>query len=345
MKLSIVIPAYNVQDHIQRTLKSLLFQNSDEFEILIVNDGSTDNTLKNIEDIKRVNDSRFIKVLTQENGGVSKARNLGLKHAKGEYVLFLDGDDYVSEDFIYEVYRILNSSLPEMIYWKYELVSEGGRSIINLQFSEENQTITGFEVLKKIMLERTTTIWTGSVIYNKNFLNEQNICYTEGCIAGEDSEFIFKSLSKAKDVYFINKTMSYYVQREGSITNTYNIRRFDSIAALHRVSEFFQQQGTKFEDLINVIRYEIICKSYMGTFKLCMEKLMHNEKMNSKEAMKKVNVDLEREYPGLTDSINSMMRSFKSSSYELKLLTTMFKVSPRMYYYFSLLKHSVRVKK
>ena len=102
MKLSVIVPAYNVQDYISNTIESLLNQefNENDYEIIVVNDGSTDKTLN---EIKRFESNPIVKIINKKNGGVSSARNIGLKKAKGDFVMFVDGDDQLIPNSIKSV--------------------------------------------------------------------------------------------------------------------------------------------------------------------------------------------------------------------------------------------------
>ena len=132
MKLSIIIPAYNVQNNIHNTLFSLLNQSNKNFEIILVNDGSTDNTLEVVERILSKNNLINYKIVNKENGGVSSARNVGILEAQGEYLYFLDGDDYVSPNMVSIVNSyIINNNYPDIIAWGYDNVDENGLSLYN----------------------------------------------------------------------------------------------------------------------------------------------------------------------------------------------------------------------
>ena len=96
MLVSVIIPAYNVESQIVRTLESLLNQREKQFEIIVVDDGSTDNTNQVAELMLNESKHKNFKIIKKKNGGVSSARNMGIRESNGEYLLFLDGDDYVS---------------------------------------------------------------------------------------------------------------------------------------------------------------------------------------------------------------------------------------------------------
>lgn len=115
--ISVIMPVYNVENYIEKCLDSVCNQSFKDLEIICVNDGSTDNSLKLLEDYAK-RDSR-IKIITQENGGIGHARNTGLKNATGEYVLFVDSDDFLCENSLDELYYNINSNNSDLVIFKF----------------------------------------------------------------------------------------------------------------------------------------------------------------------------------------------------------------------------------
>lgn len=335
-----MIPVYNVQNHIGITLKSLCAQKRRGFEIIIVNDGSTDNSMSIVKKFIDDNDVENIKVISKRNGGVSSARNVGITEACGEYILFLDGDDYISQELMDVLYKELQDILPDIIYWGYNVVTEDKITIREYPYLHimENH-MDGVDILTKIIADKKTKIWTGNAAYRKEFLIKYNLKYTEGCVAGEDLEFTYKALSNAKDVIFINRVLSYYVQRQGSITYSYNIRRFDSFTALERVYRYFQDTNkTELRKLADIIKNESLIKNYTGTYRLCLDGLVIHKRMSPREAVKIINTDLERNYPKLNMRIKTMIKYHKTKSLSKSVQIRVFKLSPLAYYYLAKLR-------
>jgi glycosyltransferase involved in cell wall biosynthesis len=246
MKLSIIVPAYNVEKYITSTIQSLFNQTCGDFEVIIIDDGSTDQTTSIVNVILNQNkdQNNNFKIISKVNGGVSSARNLGLEYASGEYIMFLDGDDYVSNDLVKETYEVIDKEFPDMIYWGFDKVSENREIIEKFMFTNRiPKSLTGLELLDMVLRRKNTRLWTGSVLYKRSFIIKEKLKYTFGCTAGEDLEFIYLALSKADFVYFINKVLSFYVHREGSVTNKYSVKRFDSVVALQRVCQNFVNSG------------------------------------------------------------------------------------------------------
>lgn len=176
------------------------------------------------------------RLLQKNNGGVSSARNYGLNNSKGEFVLVLDGDDYISPYFVEVIEKTTKSKKLDIAYWNFEYVPDKDPE----KFSSFNIDSIILEIdnvnkiLEKFLVSRTLPLWTASIIYSREFLKKNELYFMVGCSNGEDQEFIIKSFVNAQDIYYINEILSFYVQRQGSISNSYNINRFDAINALQR---------------------------------------------------------------------------------------------------------------
>ncbi|NLZ38774.1 MAG: glycosyltransferase [Firmicutes bacterium] len=340
MKLSIIIPAYNVQNNIHNTLFSLLNQSNKNFEIILVNDGSTDNTLEVVERILSKNNLINYKIVNKENGGVSSARNVGILEAQGEYLYFLDGDDYVSPNMVSIVNSyIINNNYPDIIAWGYDNVDENGNVLREYfdRFDKNKiklQKMTGLEALENILLNKTFWIWTCSAVYKKELITYNNLFYSEGCSSGEDHEFIFKALSIAKEVIFVDKVLSFYVQREGSISNSYNIRRFDVVGALQRSANYIKINAND-NILVDYLENNFLVDNFFYNFDSCLRYIYSSKKLTSivnfSKASRFVN-EIEIAYPGLTTKIKKkIIKSIKTAPLKVKIKCCCYLISPLLY--------------
>lgn len=333
MELSIIIPAYNVEKYIKRTLESLINQTKKQFEIIIVDDGSTDNTLKVIEKI--INESKLsnCKVIKKANGGVSSARNAGMYEANGRYVMFLDGDDYVSADFIDNIFKNICNNESDIICWGYNLVDENLRTIQNYGdiYNLKYVNINGVEALKEIIRNKNYGVWTGSIAYRNELLKQYKLIYTEGCVSGEDQEFIIKALSRANRVIFIDKILSFYVQRGASISNSYNIKRFDAIGAMERTYKYIEAIGDcELKSIYEIIKNNNIVDNYIYNFISCFSFLCKNC-ASKKDNLIKLHEDIEREYPNLNNKVTSIMKNCNGKKFKKFLKYKIFLISPLIY--------------
>lgn len=333
--LSIIIPAYNAECYIKRSLACLLDQNTEKIEIIVVNDGSKDGTLRAAEHAIADNALCNTFIYSKENGGVSSARNLGLDKARGDYVFFLDADDYVSKNFIEELLRLTESSKADVIYWPYDLVDERGIVVVSYPYGQVfPAAVSGATVLQAILVDRSTRICTDSVVFKRQLLMDQKIRYTEGCAAGEDQEFILTSLISARSVLFSDKPRSCYVQQPLSVMNSYSIKKFSAVEAMERTGARFLAVGRpELEVLARQMEDYESLHSYAGTFAMCLRHLITNEHMGLTAATTRLVGDIEAMYPGLQKRISEKLKSRKRTMLPDKL--DIFRLSPAVYMYLS----------
>lgn len=225
-KLTIIIPIYNAEKYISICIKSII-RSDKNFEILLVNDGSTDQSGKICEDLAN-NDSR-IRVIHKKNAGVSSARNEGLRHASGEYIMFVDADDMLNKDWDFILKELKND---DIYYFSKKL----------------NQNINKEELLKYIIGFNPESICIAgpfSKIFRKDFLEKNKIKFNEKLINGEDMLFNVECLVDCEK-YKI-KTFSFYQYRNfiGSTTKKFDNRIFES-------DKIFQEELKNILDLSDI---------------------------------------------------------------------------------------------
>lgn len=220
MKLSIIVPVYNVEKYVKECVGTLLKQTIDNFEIIIVDDGSTDNS---IDIIKDFNDDR-ITIISQKNSGLSAARNSGLKRAKGEFVAFVDSDDFIGINEAYEeMYNLAIKEGSEIVAgnaiwyyseYNYSTMPRSAELFLTSPMSNEEFFIN---CLKSYRIY--APVWLN--IYKRELLEVNKLLFKEG-IYHEDEEFTPRVLLKARNISIYNKDFYIYRQREGSIMNLKN---------------------------------------------------------------------------------------------------------------------------
>ena len=215
MKYSIIIPVYNVEEYLDRCLKSILNQTYYNYEVIIVNDGSPDNSDNIIKSYEK-EDKRF-KGYKKVNGGLSDARNYGLKYATGDYLIFIDADDYIENNYLEKVNDVLEKNKDiDVLKFKIKLVDEG-ENLIRMENGLNKEGVTSFEELVK--LEFLEPAW--SYVYKLSFWKENNFTYLKGMIH-EDFGLTPEILMKANKIYYLNSYLYNYVQRNGSIMSSNN---------------------------------------------------------------------------------------------------------------------------
>jgi glycosyltransferase involved in cell wall biosynthesis len=320
MSVSIVVPMYNLEHYVTPLLHSLLEQSEKRFEVILVDDGSTDRTYAVVNSFLEQHPGLQAKLIRTANAGVSAARNTGLAAAAGDYVLFLDGDDYADSSL---VRRIGSSAGPDVICWGYNLVREDQSTIVS--FTSAASDTTGSEALQNIFMHKSLRIWTGSIAYKRSFLLDHGILYTERCVNGEDQEFIYKALSRAVRVVSIPEVLSYYVQRTSSITGTYNVSKFDVVAAFKRVDEYFRAHPfSEAAAISELLMNREMTENYFYNLKTCLNGTTGADIRSLLE-------DIGRAYPGLPQEMKLIMKHYQGDDRQLALHIKAFLISPPLY--------------
>ncbi len=238
--ISIIIPAYNVQDYIEETIKSACVTADDNTEIIVINDGSTDNTLKVIENVKTVYTGNDIRVINQSNQGVSVARNNGIEAAEGDYLIFCDGDDRCKPDLINELREHMQNSDPDMVLWGFDSYKSSTGEYTQIQDQFIGDIKDGRSAFISILFGKNK-IRLGSFAVKRSYIDDYDIRYTVGCPLSQDVEFMYKCLSRAEMVSVINKSLFTYVKRDGSVMFRYNINRFEAPRTMKRIYEYVRE--------------------------------------------------------------------------------------------------------
>ncbi len=227
IKVSIVVPIYNVAPYLKRCVDSLTSQTYSNIEILLVDDGSTDNSFEIMKDLSK--EEHRIRCLQKENGGLSSARNFGLKHCTGEYVLFIDSDDYVSCNMCERLINCAIATSSDVVVCDMEYFYDDKRRI----FASGGEFTTGS------VLSNPSLIRMNNSACNKLFKVElfNDIDFAHG-LWYEDLATVPIVLCKANKITKVNEAMYFYYQRSGSIAHSANEKIFDIYKAIERVIDY-----------------------------------------------------------------------------------------------------------
>ena len=239
--ISVIVPVYNVEEYLTKCVESIIVQTYSNIEIILVDDGSPDRCGQICDEFS-TKDSRII-VIHKENGGLSDARNVGIKVSKGNYIIFIDSDDYIAPEFVESLYKSIIDNNADLAICNLLCVDEMG---VPLQSFDEcspvqDEVISSVDLMDRI--SHNLNGWYYVVAWNKIYKRElfKSILFPVGKI-NEDEFIIHKVLHNCKTVSCISKPLYFYVQRSSSIMNKpYTVKRLDIIEAfLERISFFVQ---------------------------------------------------------------------------------------------------------
>lgn len=220
MKISIIMPVYNKEKYLYKSIKSILNQTYENFELIIVNDGSTDNSSSICHKFEQ-EDSR-IKIIDIENNGVSNARNIGIKNANGQYIQFIDADDYIDKYILEDLVNLSEKYNTDIIITEIKKV--------DLKSNKSKEILLPFSGLKSIddMMDNFAQVQKETGIYGcvsnkfirKSIIDEYGLKFDKRLWLAEDLDFYLELYKYVTNVYFCNKAYYYYVQEAENSSTT-----------------------------------------------------------------------------------------------------------------------------
>ena len=230
IKVSVIVPVYNVEKYLANCLDTLVNQTLTDIEIIVVNDGATDSSSEIIKEYAAKYSN--IIALDKQNGGLSDARNYGLSFAKGEYIGYVDSDDYVD----YDMYELL-----------YKKAKEGDYDVVECDLhhvfpdgsidTEVGERITD---KKEMLMMGRSVVW--NKIYKRDWLLQTEVIFPKGCIY-EDVEFFCKLVPSIRSYAYVDSASIYYVQRGDSINNKQSLKTLDIVKILTHISDYYREKG------------------------------------------------------------------------------------------------------
>lgn len=258
--VSVIIPAHNVERYIEVTLKSVLDQTFRDFEIIVVNDGSTDDTESVAKRVLKGGDIPF-RVISQTNKGVSVARNMGMVYSKGRYIKFLDADDILKADGLGILVEVCEKNDLAFCFGKQDVVDRKGAKIytydqmyfVDWDFADYKTALKGF-------LMGLFHISCNTAIFRRDILEKYSLIFTPGARFGEDIEFVAKYIFFAKKIAFAKEVICDALLRFDSSTKTSNLLIFHNVASFKRLLRFFENLGE--DEIVEILKEYSIPASY-----------------------------------------------------------------------------------
>lgn len=258
--ISVIIPCYNVESTIAKCLESVIAQSYQNLQIIIIDDGSTDKTSEIIKQFQ-TKDSRII-LITQENSGVSKARNEGISKAFGEYICFVDADDWVEKDYCSILYQSLVENSASISVAEAFFEDENGNTVEKHHVFKDSITIYNKQTALKLLLEdKIIQSHPWAKLYQSELL--KNVSFPENLEAFEDYFTMFKVFNNAEKIVKINQPIYHYVQFTDSLSHHLTPKRaFHFFLALMEAYGFLNTLNMEPKFKASIIQ-NILKKSFM----------------------------------------------------------------------------------
>ncbi len=228
MTFSFIVPVYNVEKYLEKCLDSLLAQTCKDFEIIVVNDGSPDNS-QSIIDAYSEKYPDIIKGYIKENGGLSDARNFGVERASGDYIAFVDSDDYVAADMLEKLKELIGEDKPDVVGFDFVDVDENGE-VLNITTKPEIRNLSGEDAIIALMEHKQMFETAWGYVYLREYWLKMGFAYMKG-IYHEDYALTPNVILRAGKVSTLRHNVYYYLIRQGSITNVQSEERIRKLAS------------------------------------------------------------------------------------------------------------------
>ena len=226
-RFSIIIPVYNLENYIKQCLDSVLSQNFLSWEAIVVNDGSADSSLEIIKKYTE-SDKRF-KLIDKPNGGLSAARNDAMNVCTGDYIIFLDGDDWLDKSALEIINELIgNTEVDLLVHQMNYYYSENDCKKSSTKISDGNYS--GIDFLHTVLTNKQYNFYVAQAkAYRREFLEQYQLHFIQG-ILHEDGPFFFEVCHKADKVFFTKQALYFYRQnREGQITSSRTFRSYEGV--------------------------------------------------------------------------------------------------------------------
>ncbi len=256
-KISVVIPVYNSQKYLEKCLGSVVNQTYNNFEVILIDDGSTDSSFEFCQSIINANHNKNIKLIHQQNGGVSSARNAGIDNSTGEYIVFIDSDDEVDSDMLEYLYSLINSnsecdlgvcgyykdrpSLNDSITAKTKSTNMSGSPSIYPSSEQAILYLSRLNAAKAVAgIKHALSGFLWNKIFKKSIIVKNNIRFNEKYHVCEDVLFCHKYINNCRLIAYSRTPKYHYFTRENSAVRTLSEKRLSVIDAYNEIIEFLK---------------------------------------------------------------------------------------------------------
>lgn len=269
-KISVVIPIYNVEKYLPQCIDSVLAQDFQDYEVILVNDGSTDGSLAIAQQYEA--DHAHIRLISQENKGLGGARNTGIKHAQGEYILFMDSDDRLAPDTLSATAAAAQREESDIVIFDFEYMDEAGHTLC---IQPAMETIAGPFDLDSQRSVLFSTPSACNKLFRLSLFTDHQILFPER-VWFEDLRTITKLYPYARRMYYLPKPFYKYLQRSESIMHSTRVERNSEIMdALQDVLDYYKAHGY-YEQYRPELEYLLIENAFvLASFRVLKQDIHH----------------------------------------------------------------------
>lgn len=260
IKISVIVPIYNTEKYLKRCIDSILIQNFLGYELILINDGSKD---KSLEVAKSYADSRIV-LISKENEGLSATRNLGIKMARGEYILHIDSDDWIEQGYLNDVYNKAKEKDADIVVTDFYIDYDNGElKYIKNKMNEEETNLKSIENLKNANI--VPSVW--DKLIRRKLYKDNNIVHPIEVSYGEDLAVTPRLMYYAKKIAYVNQAYVHYIQNPNSIVHNISLKTiYDLDRSCEILEGFFEDKEIDVSE-IRVLHFNRIIYRFIEGFK------------------------------------------------------------------------------
>ena len=300
-RVSVIVPVYNVEKYLDKCLDSLIKQTLEDIEIIVVNDGTLDNSQKIIDNYVKKFPNK-IRSYQKKNGGLSSARNFGLQYARGKYVTFVDSDDWVLPNMYSELYKKAIENEFDIVVCDFNEIIKGKAYHRSCHLHDD---ILSKDKIKEAMIHYYPAAW--NKIYKKNLLDKLHLEFKMN-VWFEDVEFAYRLLPYVTSIGVVNKPFYQYLIREGSITASSDIRIYDYIYNWDALLSYYRNNDL-YKEYFEILEYCYVRYIYATFIKAAVK----FSKYEYEKAVDTAIEHVESNFPNYRNNIHIQKKSIKNA--------------------------------
>lgn len=284
--ISIIIPVYNGEKYIKRNFDSIINQDYRDFEVIYVNDGSKDKSIKILNDLSSKVYDFSVKVINKSNGGVSSARNIGLENAVGDYICFIDVDDEITHDYLSYMLNLMLTNSADLVFCATNKDNMSAHNPVHETFFTKQQALECF-------LYRKISIGVWSTLCKSSTFKNNNLRFAESYKYSEDIHMIWRVFNNCDKIVGTSKKMYIYYSCPGSAMSKFNEERLHGVELMEQLQDYFEKTNPEFAPLYKKFAVSRMywAITWQGAIKLTMDEFnefcdKHNIKYHMKQLLK-----------------------------------------------------------
>lgn len=317
-KISVIIPVYNVEDYLTESVDSILNQTYKNYEVILIDDGSTDKSPQICDTYSEKNDK--VNVIHTDNRGLSAARNLGTEKAQGEYIFYLDSDDYIKNNVIERMVKFVEQYDVDIVCGNF-MYAYPDKTVIAINEEKEYEVLDTYSAMEQLIKGKKIQNFAWGKLIKKEIAQENK--FPVGKLF-EDMYWTHYIIDQAEKIVIDYQSFVYYRQRQNSISYSFNIRSLDQLDGMIERKEFIEQ---KYPDLLNKYK-EIMVKNSLNLAWCTVRYLKRKEQ---KKAINKLrDFYLKFDYHQNNNEESKLISAFCSSIIKYKIKTIIYKIKNKV---------------